>query len=116
MELISSYKLSANARIARMCATYSCEDLLALELVQLSGRLLEVKPRLVAGPGHVCAVVRCRQSADEKVGASRVTSRDYASGQSWPTRVNHLGIFRRQRASPPRFFILVALCIFFFFS
>jgi hypothetical protein len=34
---------------------YPREDFLALKLVQLSRRLLEVETRLVTWPGHVCA-------------------------------------------------------------
>ena len=33
---------------------HSCEDFLALELVQLRRALLEVKARLVTGASHVC--------------------------------------------------------------
>jgi hypothetical protein len=67
MELISSCGLSAMLH-ARGGLTHACEDLLALELVQLRRRLLEVEARLVTGAGHVCASVcrgcwamRCRQ-------------------------------------------------------
>lgn len=61
--LISSWRASAFDSAVRCGAVHatadahSCEDFLALELVQLRGALLEVEARLVTGASHVCGGV-----------------------------------------------------------
>jgi hypothetical protein len=72
MEPISSYAPLATTRSAHVIATHSCEDLLALKLVQLRRRLLEVESGLVTGSGHVCACGEVQaEQRTEKVGDLR---------------------------------------------
>jgi len=54
-DLFLNASVSTHAVAPSLCCTYSCEDFLALELIQLRGRLLEVEARLVTRTSHVCS-------------------------------------------------------------
>lgn len=89
MELISSCELLVKLRVAQLIATYSSEDLFALELVQLRRRLLEVETRLVTGSCHVCAVVKFTwKQRSKKVGDLRSPKLAPVGSAPWPTRVS----------------------------
>jgi hypothetical protein len=58
--------LSAWLLLCKRPSTYLAEDFLALKLVQLRRRLLEIEARLVTRTGHVCVAWCCWQSCVQK--------------------------------------------------